>query len=139
MEKNKSHCPINLCLEVFGDKWSLLIIRDIMFGDKKYFREFLQSEEKIASNILTDRLTTLEREGIINKVNDPDHKLKFIYSLTKKGIDLLPIMVEIGAWGMKHGPYDEKKHAHAKKMVKGGKEMQKLIRKQLERKVAKGI
>ena len=83
MDNHRSQCPINLSLEVFGDKWSLVIIRDMMFGGKRYFRELLQSEEKIASNILTDRLAMLEKEGIISKADDPDHKLKFIYSLTK--------------------------------------------------------
>ena len=131
MEKHRSYCPINLSLEVFGDKWSLIIIRDMMFGGKRYFRELLQSEEGIASNILTDRLAMLEEKGIITKSVDPDHKLKFIYSLTLKGIDLLPIMAEIGEWGMKHQPYDEKKHGHAKEIVKGGKELQKLIKKGL--------
>lgn len=131
MENHKSLCPINLSLEVFGDKWSLLIIRDMMFMGKRYFREFLVSEEKIASNILTDRLAMLEREGMITKADDPDNKLKHIYSLTKKGIDLVPIMAEIGAWGMKHQPYDKKVHAHAKEIVKGGKEIQTIIKKQL--------
>ena len=134
MEDHRSRCPINLSLEVFGDKWSLIIIRDIMFSGKRYFRELLESEEKIASNILTDRLVMLEHEGIITKTDDPDHKLKFIYLLTEKGIDLLPIMAEIGAWGIKHEPYDEKKHLHAKKIVKGGKELQKVLRKDLIKK-----
>ncbi|PSL44327.1 HxlR family transcriptional regulator [Chitinophaga niastensis] len=131
MEKHRSFCPVNLTLEVFGDKWSLIIIRDIMFEGKRYFRELLQSEEKIASNILTDRLVMLEREGIISKADDPGHKQKYIYSLTEKGIDLLPIMVEIGAWSIKHRPVDLKKHKHAVDLVKGGKELQKEIRKDL--------
>jgi len=131
MDKHRSHCPVNLALEVFGDKWSLVIIRDIMFENKRYFRELLQSEEKIASNILTDRLAMLEEQGIISKADDPDHKQKNIYSLTAKGIDLLPIMVEIGAWSIKHQPVDLKKHKHAVELVKGGKEMQSEIRKGL--------
>jgi DNA-binding HxlR family transcriptional regulator len=134
MENHRSYCPVNLLLEVFGDKWSLIIIRDIMFEGKRYFRELLQSEEKIASNILTDRLAMLEREGIISKAPDPDHKQKFIYSLTAKGIDLLPILVEIGAWSLKHKPVDLKKHKHAQDLVKGGKELQKEIRKELVKK-----
>ncbi|MFM2224816.1 MAG: hypothetical protein RJA07_1018 [Bacteroidota bacterium] len=121
MENQKSYCPINLSLEIFGDKWSLLIIRDMMFAGKRYFRELLQSEEKIATNILTDRLAMLELKGIISKAADPDHKLKYIYSLTKKGIDLLPIMAAIGTWGMKHEPYDTDIPNHAKKIMKGGK------------------
>jgi DNA-binding HxlR family transcriptional regulator len=131
MENHKSLCPINLSLEVFGDKWSLLIIRDLMFMGKRHFRELLQSEERIASNILTDRLLMLEREGIVTKAGDPNHKLKYIYSLTKKGIDLVPIMAEIGAWGMKHQPYDKVIHNHAKKIVEGGKKLQTIIKNQL--------
>lgn len=131
MEKHRSHCPINLMLEVFGDKWSLIIIRDIMFEGKRYFRELLQSEERIASNILTDRLAMLEREGIISKTDDPAHKQKYIYNLTEKGIDLLPVMVEIGGWSLKHKPVDLKKHKHAKDLVKSGKEGLAAVRKQL--------
>ena len=79
MENHRSGCPVNLMLEVFGDKWSLIIIRDIMFQGKRYFRELLQSEEGIASNILSDRLAMLEREGIVSKTDDPAHKQKNIY------------------------------------------------------------
>src|SRR5882672_671629 len=134
MANNRSFCPVNLALEVFGDKWSLIIIRDIMFQDKRSFRKLLQSEEKIATNILTDRLAMLEQEGIISKAPDPEHKQKHIYSLTTKGIDLLPIMVEIGGWSLKHKPVDLKKHKHAQDLVKGGKEIQKKIRKELVKK-----
>jgi DNA-binding HxlR family transcriptional regulator len=131
MEKHRSLCPVNLSLEVFGDKWSLVIIRDIMFAGKRYFRELLQSEEKIASNILTDRLAKLEKDGIISKTDDAEHKQKYIYSLTEKGIDLLPIIVEIGRWSIKYKPVDLKKHKHAVDLVKGGKELQKEVRKKL--------
>jgi len=134
MENHRSFCPVNLALEVFGDKWSLIIIRDIMFEGKRSFRELLQSEEKIATNILTDRLAMLEQEGIISKAPDPEHKQKHIYSLTAKGIDLLPIMVEIGGWSLKHKPVDLKKHKHAQYLVRGGKELQKEIRKDLMKK-----
>jgi len=131
MEDHRSFCPINLALEVFGDKWSLIIIRDIMFAGKRHFRELLQSEEKMASNILTDRLVMLEREGIISKQSDPAHKQKFIYSLTSKGIDLLPVLVEIGAWSLKYQPVDVEKHGHALDLVNGGKELQNAIMKDL--------
>ncbi|MHA4807467.1 winged helix-turn-helix transcriptional regulator [Flavitalea flava] len=131
MENHRSLCPMNLTLEIFGDKWSLLIIRDMLFEGKRHFRELLQSEEGIASNILTDRLNMLERKGVISKRSDPEHKQKFIYSLTEKGIDLLPLMAEIGTWSLKHEPVDKVKHKHAEVFVKGGKEMQKAIRKQL--------
>ena len=95
----RSDCPISFSLDIFGDKWSLLIIRDIMFKDKRNYGEFASADEKIATNILADRLSILEKTGIIKKEKDPDHKSKFIYSLTKKGIDLLPVLIEIIKWG----------------------------------------
>jgi len=131
MGNSRSGCPINLTVEVIGDKWSMIIIRGIMFDGKRHFRELLNAEEKIASNILTDRLSMLEREGIITKRPDPDHKQKYIYSLTAAGIDLLPLMVEIGAWSLKHRNVDQAKGEHAEMLVKGGKELQKEIRKNL--------
>lgn len=106
-QKRKSDCPINFALEIFGDKWTLLIIRDLMFKEKHYYSEFLQSEEKIATNILADRLTKLEQEGIIIKNIDPSHGSKFIYKLSEKGIDLLPVLSEIVVWSAKYDGNDE--------------------------------
>ena len=84
-DAQRSGCPINLTLEVLGDKWSLLIIRDIMFGNRRHFRELLtRSEEGISSNILADRLKTLLEQGIITRDDDPTHKQKGIYSLTER-------------------------------------------------------
>jgi len=131
MEKGRSGCPINQSLEIIGDKWSLLIIRDIMFAGKRHFRELLQSEEKIASNILTNRLDKLEQEGLLSKNSDPGHKQKYIYQLTEAGIDLLPVLAEIGTWSIKHRPVDLQKYKHAGQVAKGGKEMLKEIRKGL--------
>ena len=102
MDKKRSNCPISCSLEVFGDKWSFLIIRDIMLRGKVSYSEFLTSEEKIASNILVNRLSVLEAEGIVVKEVSPVNKSKFIYSLTKKGVDLLPIVIEIMDWGAKY-------------------------------------
>jgi len=102
MKKNRSDCPIGCSLDVFGDKWSLLIIRDIMLRGKSSYSEFLESEEKIATNILVNRLNLLEAEKILTKQVSPKNKSKFIYSLTKKGIDLLPILIEIMDWGAKY-------------------------------------
>lgn len=102
MEKVRSDCPISCSLDVFGDKWSLLIIRDIMLRDKVSYSEFLNSEEKIASNILVNRLGVLEAENIVVKEVSPTNKSKFIYSLTQKGVDLLPIVIEIMDWGAKY-------------------------------------
>ena len=95
----RSHCPINLSLEIFGDTWTLLVLRDMMFAGKRHFRELLQSDERISSNILADRLARLVDSGVLTKSDDPTHKQKAIYSLTEKGIALLPIIVQIGAWG----------------------------------------
>ena len=102
MDKIRSDCPISCSLEVFGDRWSLLIIRDIMLRGKMSFSEFLESEEKIATNILSNRLTVLEAEHILAKKVSPENRSKFIYSLTEKGVDLLPIVIEIMDWGAKY-------------------------------------
>ncbi|NVJ97725.1 MAG: helix-turn-helix transcriptional regulator [Alphaproteobacteria bacterium] len=101
-ENCRSNCPINFVLETFGDKWTLLIVRDLMFKGKRHYGDFLASDEKIATNILADRLKRLEAHGIIGKTPDPEHKSKQLYSLTEKGRDLLPIMVEITAWSARH-------------------------------------
>jgi DNA-binding HxlR family transcriptional regulator len=100
----RSYCPINLGLEVFGDTWTLLVLRDLMFGGKRHFRELLQSDEGISSNILADRLKRLIDRGILTKRDDPTHKQKAIYSLTERGIALLPVLLEIGAWSRTHLP-----------------------------------
>jgi DNA-binding HxlR family transcriptional regulator len=102
MNNKRSDCPISCSLDVFGDKWSLLIIRDIMLRGKMSYSEFLESEEKIATNILINRLGVLESEHILRKEVSPKNKSKNIYSLTQKGADLLPIVIEIMDWGAKH-------------------------------------
>ena len=102
MEKTRSDCPISCSLDVFGDKWSLLIIRDVMLRGKVSYGEFLESEEKIATNILANRLSLLEAENILVKRVSPANRSKFIYHLTPKGIDLLPIIIEIMDWGAKY-------------------------------------
>ena len=98
----RSHCPINFVAETFGDKWTLLVIRDLMFKGKRHFNEFRASEEGIASNILADRLQRLEACGVVEKRADPDHRSKLIYELTEKGRDLMPVMLEITAWSARH-------------------------------------
>ncbi len=102
MEKYRSDCPISCSLEVFGDKWSLLIIRDVMLRNKVSYSEFLESEEKISTNILANRLSVLESENILSKEVSSTNKSKFVYSLTQKGADLLPIVIEIMDWGAKY-------------------------------------
>ncbi len=107
-ERVRSNCPISLSLEVFGDTWTLLILRDMMFGGKRHFRELLQSDEHISSNILADRLRTLVEHGLLTKTDDPTHKQKAVYSLTEASIELLPIVAQIGAWGRRHRPESER-------------------------------
>lgn len=114
----RSYCPINLSLEIFGDAWTLLVLRDIMFAGKRHFRELLQSDERIASNILADRLARLVEHGVLTKGGDPTHKQKAIYTLTEKGIALLPIVVQIGAWGSRWVPDAKKLDATARKRVR---------------------
>jgi DNA-binding HxlR family transcriptional regulator len=110
-QKRRSDCPINFALEIFGDKWSFLIVRDLMFKGKHYYGEFLQMEERIATNILADRLTMLEKSGIVTKTADDRHGSKQVYKLTGKGIDLLPALTEIILWSAK---YDKQTAADAK-------------------------
>src|SRR3984885_4040315 len=123
-DEQRSGCPINLTLEVVGDKWSLLVIRDMMFGKRRHFRELLtKSEERISSNILADRLKTLLDQGIISWADDPSHKQKGIYSLTEKGIELLPILAQMAAWGFKYLPVSEELGIRAKLLSEGGPKM----------------
>jgi DNA-binding HxlR family transcriptional regulator len=102
MDKKRSDCPISCSLDILGDKWSLLIIRDVMLRGKMSYSEFLNSEERIATNILVSRLTILEGEKILVKDVSPENKSKYIYSLTQKGADLMPIIIELMDWGAKY-------------------------------------
>jgi DNA-binding HxlR family transcriptional regulator len=100
----RSTCPISTALDLIGDRWTLLVIRDLMFAGKRHFREFLQSEEAIASNVLATRLNALVENGLITREGDPTHAQKAIYSLTEKGLDLLPVIVAMSAWAQAHDP-----------------------------------
>jgi len=102
--KKRSDCPISCSLDIWGDKWSLLIIRDLMFSKKCRYSDFLKSEEGIATNILATRLQALEENKIIEKSDEPDSKSKGYYKLTQMGIDLLPILIEIDLWSEKYFP-----------------------------------
>jgi len=123
-EAQRSGCPINLTLEVVGDKWSLLIIRDMMFGNRRHFRELLtKSDEGISSNILADGLKTLLAQGIVSWADDPSHKQKGIYSLTEQGIELLPILAQMAGWGFKYLEVTEELGIRAKLLSEGGPKM----------------
>lgn len=111
-KKRGSGCPVAFGLDTFGDRWSLLVIRDMMLNGKKTYGDFLDGEEAISTNILADRLKYLEAEGIVEKSRDPENRRSFIYSLTEKGRDLAPVILEIISWG---GKYDHS--ANARKTV----------------------
>jgi DNA-binding HxlR family transcriptional regulator len=104
LKKQRSNCPINFGVEIFGDKWTLLIMRDILLFGKCYYNEFLTSEEKISTNILADRLNKLERQGLVRKQKDTKHGAKYIYTPNRKGIDLLPLLLEMILWSARHDP-----------------------------------
>jgi DNA-binding HxlR family transcriptional regulator len=102
--QRRSNCPINFSLETFGDPWSLLIIRDIVYFGKKTYGEFLASDEGIATNILASRLALLEQQGILVKKLSEKDRRKEEYVLTEKGLDLIPILVEMANWSAQHDP-----------------------------------
>jgi DNA-binding HxlR family transcriptional regulator len=105
LPSSRSLCPINLVLEAVGDSWSMLIIRDLMLRGHSSYQAFLRSGEKIATNILADRLVRLEQHGLIGKAADPADARKYIYSLTEKGADLAPLLVEMTLFSLKHAPH----------------------------------
>jgi DNA-binding HxlR family transcriptional regulator len=119
-EEPKSLCPINLALEVFGDRWTLLIVRDLMFAGKRHFRELLRSDERIPSNILADRLRMLVQQGIVTRSPDPSHKQKAVYRLTEKGIDLLPVLAQMGIWSRRYRPVSAALGVTAAELEAGG-------------------
>ena len=98
---HRSGCPVSISLEMLGDRWSLLIIRDLMVRAYRTFKEFRQSGEGIATNILADRLRKLEAAGIITAEKDPDRR-RVSYRLTEKGIDLAPVLLDLLIWGARH-------------------------------------
>ncbi len=103
-QARRSQCPISFALDILGDRWTLLVIRDLVFAGKRHFRDFLASPEKIASNILASRLRSLEARGIVSRRPDPASARKVIYELTRKGIDLIPVLLELIRWGATHDP-----------------------------------
>src|SRR5712691_11537658 len=100
-KQRRSDCPIHFGLEVFGDPWSLLIVRDLMFKARTTYTDFLRDEEGIATNVLADRLVLLEQQGIVIAERDPTTGRATRYTLTGKGIDLMPIMLDVIAWSAK--------------------------------------
>lgn len=102
----RSGCPIGIALDLIGDPWSLLIVRDLMFKGATRFHDFLNAGEGIATNVLSDRLARLEASELISKRPDPDDARRFVYRLTRKGIDLAPMLVELVLWSARHADTD---------------------------------
>ncbi|HEX6464608.1 MAG TPA: helix-turn-helix domain-containing protein [Vicinamibacterales bacterium] len=100
----RSLCPIAGALDILGDTWTLLVLRDLLFYDKHRFAEFLDSPEKISTNILAERLKRLERAGLIERRPYQDHPPRDEYHLTARGHDLLPVLLELTKWGKQHVP-----------------------------------
>jgi DNA-binding HxlR family transcriptional regulator len=96
---NRSTCPISYSLDLFGDRWTMLVLRDIIMHGKKRYGEMLSSAEGIASNILSDRLKRLEADGIVSRETDPQDGRQVIYRATAKGESLVPLLLEMAAWG----------------------------------------
>lgn len=103
-KRSPTICPIVFSLDIFGDTWSLVILRDILLRNKSHFRELLASEEKIASNILSDRLESLVREGLLTKEDDASNRSAGLYKPTQKALDLLPMLFELMRWGIAYNP-----------------------------------
>lgn len=130
-QDHRSTCPVSTALEFVGDRWTLLVIRDLMFAGKRHFREFLQSEEAISSNILADRLNSLVKRGLVTKSEDPSHAQKAVYSLTEQGLDLLPVVIALSAWAQKH--HAETRRPQAVQLLQGGPKLQRKLERQLRR------
>jgi DNA-binding HxlR family transcriptional regulator len=116
----RSECPINAAIEVFGDRWSLIVLRDIVFGDRRYFRELQAgSIEGIASNILADRLKRLVKSGLLTREDTrPGQRAR--YSLTEPAIQLIPVFAQLGSWGLRHRPTSSALNARAELLEQGG-------------------
>ena len=104
MLPKRSECAISIGLDTIGDKWSLIILRDLMFTSKRTYGELQSCDEKIATNILAARLCNLEENDIIRKKQDPSDSRRSLYHLTEKGIQLLPVIIELMHWTATHNP-----------------------------------
>jgi|HubBroStandDraft_5_1064220.scaffolds.fasta_scaffold175104_2 DNA-binding HxlR family transcriptional regulator len=119
----RSGCPINAAVESFGDRWTLLVLRDIMFGNRRHFRELQAgSQEAIASNILADRLKRLVHSGLLTR-DDASRGQRATYSLTEQAIQLVPVFAELGAWGTRHRPVSHPLRVRAELLEQGGPQL----------------
>jgi len=118
LKGRRSDCPVNFAVEALGDKWSLVILRDMIFWGKKTYGEFLKSDEHIATNILADRLAYLEREGLVSKSTDPSDKRKDIYRVTERAIGLVPMFIEMIAWSALDPTWQSMTHSGTPAQIK---------------------
>jgi DNA-binding HxlR family transcriptional regulator len=116
----RSGCPINLSVEILGDRWTLLVLRDIIFTGARHFRELLGGDERISSNILADRLAVLVDRGLLTRAGDPAHKQKVTYSLTEQAIELVPVLAQLSIWGDRYLPIAEDAAARTKVLADSG-------------------
>ena len=122
--EGRSGCPINMTMELLGDRWSFVVLRDVMFGGWTRFRELhTNSLEGIASNVLASRLAKLTDAGLLERRPHPGHKQKVDYTLTEAAIQLVPVIIELGAWGSRHLPTTPELSIRAQVLADGGPEM----------------
>lgn len=121
---HRSECPLNLAVEILGDRWSLLVLRDVMFAGRRHYRELLlNSDERISTKLLADRLQSLTAAGLLTREADPTHRQKAIYSLTERSIALLPTLVQLGVWGHRELSASDELSRYAETLARGGPEL----------------
>lgn len=126
--RRRSDCPISYALDIFGDKWSLLIIRDMLFKQRRRFGQFADAEEKVSTNILADRLARLEAEDLVTKKPDPENGRQFVYALTPKALDLTPMLIEMILWSAKYDPRTAADPAFVRKAKSGREQLVRQIK-----------
>ncbi len=125
MATHRSACPLNLAVELLGDRWSLLVLRDVMFAGRRHYRELLRnSDEGISTKLLADRLQALTAAGLLTRVADPTHRQKAIYSLTERSIGLLPTLVQLGVWSHRELSASDELSRTAETLAAGGPALQ---------------
>jgi DNA-binding HxlR family transcriptional regulator len=125
MATHRSTCPLNLAVELLGDRWSLLVLRDVMFAGRRHYRELLlSSDERISTKLLADRLQALTAAGLLTRVADPTHRQKAIYSLTERSIALLPTLVQLGVWSHRELSASDELSRYSETLARGGQELQ---------------
>lgn len=128
----RSMCPISQALEIVGDRWSLLIVRDLAFTDKRRFRELLQADEGISSTVLSDRLGRLVDAGVLTRHGHPGHRQMAVYRLTAMGLDLLDVVVSLGIWGRRHLAVTDDSSAVVAEIERGGQQARNQLRRRVQ-------